>query len=86
MYVCSLSSESYVDFECWPARLLIDSTLPSSSYQAYKPLQDIFLGDSVRVIAPRIGVEVSMRMTQYTYDCLQRRYKASRQSKLERFI
>ena len=45
-------------------------------YQAYKPLQDIFLGDSVRVIAPRIGVEVSMRMTQYTYDCLQRRYTA----------
>ena len=36
-------------------------------YQAYKPLQNIFLGDSVRVIAPRIGVEVSMRMTQYTY-------------------
>ena len=45
-------------------------------YQAYKPLQNIFLGDSVRVIAPRIGVEVSMRMTQYTYDCLQRRYTA----------
>ena len=45
-------------------------------YQAYKPLQNIFLGDAVRVIAPRIGVEVSMRMTQYTYDCLQRRYTA----------
>ena len=45
-------------------------------YQAYKPLQNIFLGDSVRVIAPRIGVEVSMRMTQYTYDCLQRKYTA----------
>ena len=45
-------------------------------YQAYKPLQNIFLGDAVRVIAPRIGVEVSMRMTQYTYDCLQRKYTA----------
>ena len=32
------------------------------------------LADSVRVIAPRIGVEVSMRMTQYTYDCLTRKY------------
>ena len=28
------------------------------------------LGDSVRVVARRIGVEVSLRMTQYTYDCL----------------
>ncbi len=48
----------------------------TEEYSGYKPLQDIFLGDSVRVIAPRIGVEVSMRMTQYTYDCLQRRYTA----------
>lgn len=48
----------------------------TEEYRDYKPLQDIFLGDSVRVIAPRIGVEVSMRMTQYTYDCLQRRYTA----------
>ncbi len=43
-------------------------------YQQYGALQDIFLGDSVRVIARRIGVEVSMRMTQYTYDCLTRQY------------
>ena len=48
----------------------------TEEYRDYKPLQDIFLGDSVRVIAPRIGVEVSMRMTQYTYDCLQRKYTA----------
>ena len=48
----------------------------TEEYRDYKPLQNIFLGDSVRVIAPRIGVEVSMRMTQYTYDCLQRRYTA----------
>jgi len=38
-------------------------------YNQYKALQNIFLGDSVRVIARRIGVEVSMRMTQYTYIC-----------------
>jgi phage minor structural protein len=45
-------------------------------YAQYKALQNIYLGDSVRVIAKRIGVEVSMRMTQYTYDCLQRKYTA----------
>ena len=43
-------------------------------YQQYAALQDIFLGDAVRVIAKRVGVFVSMRMTQYTYDCLLRKY------------
>ena len=43
-------------------------------YQQYKALQDIFLGDAVRVIAKRVGVSVSMRMTQYTYDCLLKKY------------
>ena len=45
-------------------------------WEQYQFLQNIFLGDSVRVIARRIGVEVSMRMTQYTYDCLTRKYTA----------
>lgn len=45
-------------------------------YAQYSALQDIFLGDAVRVIAPRIGVAVSMRMTQYTYDCLLKKYTA----------
>ncbi len=45
-------------------------------YAEYAHLRSIFLGDSVRVIAPRIGVEVSMRMTQYTYDCLTKQYTA----------
>ena len=45
-------------------------------YAQYAHLQSIYLGDSVRVVAPRIGVEVSMRMTQYTYDCLLKRYTA----------
>ena len=40
----------------------------------YAALTDIFLGDSVRVVARRIGMEVSMRMTQYTYDCLTKKY------------
>ncbi len=43
-------------------------------YAQYTALSNIFLGDSVRVIARRISVEVSMRMTQYTYDCLTRKY------------
>ncbi len=48
----------------------------TEEYKPYGFLQNIFLGDSVRVIARRIGVEVSMRMTQYTYDCLTRKYTA----------
>lgn len=48
--------------------------LDAEEYRQYAALTDIFLGDSVRVVARRIGVEVSMRMTQYTYDCLTRKY------------
>ena len=44
----------------------------TEEYRQYAFLLNIFLGDSVRVVARRIGVEVSMRMTQYTYDCLTR--------------
>ena len=46
----------------------------AEEYKQYAALTDIFLGDSVRVVARRIGVEMSMRMTQYTYDCLTRKY------------
>ena len=46
----------------------------TEEYKEYGFLQNIFLGDAVRVIAPRVGVWVSMRMTQYTYDCLTRQY------------
>lgn len=46
----------------------------AEEYRQYAALTDLFLGDSVRVVARRIGVEVSMRMTQYTYDCLTRKY------------
>ena len=46
----------------------------TEEYREYGFLQNIYLGDAVRVIAPRIGVWVSMRMTQYTYDCLTRKY------------
>ncbi len=43
-------------------------------YAQYAGLRSIFLGDAVQVIAPRIGVSVSMRMTHYVYDCLLRKY------------
>jgi len=46
----------------------------TEEYAQFKPLMNIFLGDAVRAIAKRIGVSVSLRMTQYTYDCLKRKY------------
>ena len=46
----------------------------TEEYRDYAALSNIYLGDAVRVVAPRIGVYVSMRMTQYTYDCLLRKY------------
>ena len=47
----------------------------TEEYKQYSFLQSIFLGDTVRVIAKRVGVEVSMRMTEYTYNCLTRQYE-----------
>ena len=44
----------------------------TEEYKPYAFLQTIFLGDAVRVIARGIGVSVSMRMTEYSYDCLTR--------------
>ena len=46
----------------------------TEEYKEYSFLQGIYLGDTVRVIAPRVGVNVAMRMTQYTYDCLTKKY------------
>ena len=46
----------------------------TEEYRQYAALQNIFLGDTVRVVARKIGVAVSMRATQYTYDCLTCRY------------
>ena len=54
----------------------------TEEYREYGFLQNIYLGDAVQVIAPRIGGWVSMRMTQYTYDCLTR----ARISRPERFL
>ena len=46
----------------------------TQEYVDYKPLTDIFLGDSVRVIVKTLSLEVALRMTEYSYDCLLRRY------------
>jgi hypothetical protein len=46
----------------------------TEEYRQYGFLANIFLGDAVHVIARRIGVSVFMRMTQYSYDCLTRKY------------
>ncbi len=43
-------------------------------YKQFAALTDIFLGDAVKVVLKRMGFEVVMRMTQYTYDCLTRKY------------
>ena len=46
----------------------------TEEYKQYTFLQSIFLGDAVRVVARGIGVSVAMRMTEYSYDCLTRKY------------
>lgn len=46
----------------------------TEEYKQYSFLQNIFLGDGVRVITKRLGIAVTMRMTEYTYDCLTRKY------------
>ena len=46
----------------------------TEEYRQYGFLQNIFLGDAVRVLVKKLGISVSMRMTQYIYDCLTRRY------------
>ena len=48
----------------------------TEEYKQFGLLSEIYLGDSVRVVVPRLAVEVSMRMTQYTYDCLLQKYTA----------
>lgn len=47
----------------------------TDEYSQYKLLDSISIGDTVRVIAKRVGVSVAMRMTQYTYNCLTKQYE-----------
>ena len=46
----------------------------TEEYRQYGFLQSIFLGDAVQVIAKGLDISVSMRMTEYSYDCLTRKY------------
>ena len=46
----------------------------TEEYKDYKLLKNIFLGDAVTVKVKTLGIAVSMRMTEYTYDCLTRQY------------
>ena len=48
----------------------------TEEYRPYGWLKNIYPGDSVRVKAKRLGVAVSMRLTQYTFDCLKKKYKS----------
>ena len=52
--------------------LNIDDT--AVEYADFSILHSIFLGDSVRVVVPTLGLTVTLRMTEYTYDCLLNRY------------
>ena len=51
----------------------IDDT---EEYKNFGILHSIFLGDAVRVVVPKIGLTVSLRLTQYTYDCLLEQYSS----------
>ena len=46
----------------------------TEEYRQYGFLQNIFLGDTVRTLVKKLGIYVSMRMTQYSYDCMTRKY------------
>lgn len=63
---CDLPTVSLsVDF------LNVDDT---EEYRDFGVLHNIYLGDAVRVVVPKLGLMVSLRMTQYTYDCLLKMY------------
>ena len=51
--------------------LNVDDT---EEYRDFGILHSIYLGDAVRVVVPKLGLTVALRMTQYTYDCLLRKY------------
>lgn len=46
----------------------------TEEYKQYRFLQNIYIGDSVRVINSRIGVDTRIRMTDYTFNCLTLQY------------
>lgn len=43
-------------------------------YAAYAGLNDLAIGDSVRIIAPGAGINTALRLTDYVFDCLKKEY------------
>lgn len=50
------------------------NTANTEEYKQYGLIQEMYLGDTATVIAKSIGVGLKLRMLQYTYDCLMKRY------------
>jgi len=46
----------------------------TQEYAQYKPLLHIFPGDSIRIIVSSLNLEVTLRMSEYSFDCLLKRY------------
>lgn len=46
----------------------------TDEYRDYGLLQNIYLGDTVRVKSKRLGIYVQLRLTHYQYDCLTKKY------------
>ncbi len=47
----------------------------TEEFKPYGWLKNIYPGDSVRVRSSRVGVDVSVRLTEFTYDCVLKQYK-----------
>ena len=48
----------------------------TEEYKSYARLEQLFLGDSVNVVSSRLGMDLYMRVTAYSFDCLLGRYSS----------
>lgn len=48
----------------------------TEEYKPYAWLKNIYPGDGVRVRVQRLGINVGIRLTQYKFDCLRKKYKS----------
>lgn len=48
----------------------------TAEYAGYAALETVRIGDTVRVVHEGLGVDYSLRMTTYTWDCLLERYES----------
>lgn len=49
-------------------------TSQTAEYAAYGDSYNLAIGDSVRVICPNVGIDTTMRVTEYEFDCLKKAY------------